>query len=39
MKVGALPQIQSHFYQRNPRTFAQAIRIAIEAEAEKPLKV
>jgi len=39
MKVGVLPQIQSHFYQRNPRTFARAIRIAIEAEEEKPLKV
>ncbi len=39
MKIVALPQIQGRLYQRNPKSFARAIRIAIEAEAEKPLKV
>jgi len=38
MKIGALPQIQSRLYQRNPRTFMRAIKIAMEAEADKPVK-
>jgi hypothetical protein len=38
MKIGALPQIQSRLYQRNPRTFARAIKKALEAEADKPPK-
>jgi hypothetical protein len=36
MKIGALRQIQGRLYQRNPKSFARAIRIAIEAEEEKP---
>jgi hypothetical protein len=38
MKIGALTQIQSRLYQRNPRTFMRAIKIAMEAEADKPVK-
>ena len=38
MKIGALPQIQSRLFQRNPKSFARAIKTAIEAEAEKPNK-
>jgi hypothetical protein len=38
MKIGALPQIQSRLFQRNPKSFARAIKTAIEAEAEKPYK-
>jgi hypothetical protein len=34
MKKGALTQIQSRLFQRNPKSFTQAI----EAEAEKPNK-
>jgi hypothetical protein len=32
MKIGALPHIQSRIFQRNPRSFARAIKVAIEAE-------
>jgi hypothetical protein len=39
MKIGALPQIQGRLYQRNPKSFARAIKIAIEAEADKPNKI
>ena len=39
MNIGALRQIQGRLYQRNPKSFARAIRIANEAEEEKPLKV
>jgi len=39
MKIGALPQIQGRLYQRNPKSFARAIKIAIEAEADKPNKL
>jgi hypothetical protein len=38
MKIGALPQIQSRLFQRNPKSFARAIKTANEAEAEKPNK-
>jgi hypothetical protein len=38
MKIGALPQIQSRLFQRNPKSFARAIKTTIEAEAEKPNK-
>jgi hypothetical protein len=39
MEIGALPQIQGRLYQRNPKSFARAIKIAIEAEADKPNKI
>lgn len=39
MKIGALPQIQSRLYQRNLKTFAKAIKVAIEAESDKPNKI
>ena len=34
MKIGALPQIQSRLFQRNPKSFARAIKTAIEAIEE-----
>jgi hypothetical protein len=39
MKIGALPQIQGRLYQRNAKSFARAIKISIEAEADKPNKI
>ena len=39
MKIGALLQIQGRLYQRNPKSFPRAIKIAIEAEADKPNKI
>jgi DNA repair ATPase RecN len=39
MKIGALPQIQGRLYQKNPKSFAGAIKKAIEAEADKPNKL
>ena len=35
LKVGALAHLQNRLYQRDPRTFTKAIKIAIEAEGEK----
>ena len=39
IKIGALPQIQGRLYQRKPKSFARAIKMAIEAEADKPNKI
>jgi hypothetical protein len=39
MKIGALPQIQGRLYQRNPKSFARAIKIAIDTEADKSNKI
>ena len=38
LKVGSLPHIQNRLYQRNPYTFQQAVKIAIEAETEEHAK-
>ena len=38
LKIASLPHIQSRLDQRNPRTFSGAIRIAVEAENDRPAK-
>ena len=39
LKLGSTPPIQNRLQQRNPKSFAKAIKLAIEAEAEKPMKL
>ena len=38
LKIASILQIQSCLYQHNPRTFSWAIRIAVEAENDRPAK-